>query len=194
MNKKRKGFALIEVIAVAGIIGMVIVGLVGVAQSSIRAQAVNKNALIASMLAQEGLELVRKVRDENWRNGRPWTGNGDGGNTDILQDTAPPRGYAVYFDNNAASPEDAVVIRDVDDSLSDPGNEIIDEPEARLFISPDGHYTHDSTGAAATDFYRVIEITNLTPASMEATCKIRFSRTSGSHYDYVASTLLYNWW
>ena len=37
---------------------------------NIQVQSINKNNLIASSLAQEGIELIRQVRDNNWQQSR----------------------------------------------------------------------------------------------------------------------------
>ncbi|MEA3464156.1 MAG: prepilin-type N-terminal cleavage/methylation domain-containing protein [Patescibacteria group bacterium] len=64
--KKQPGFSIIEVIAVIFIIAVGLTGILSLIVQNIQAQYINKNALIASQLAQEGLELIRNVRDENW--------------------------------------------------------------------------------------------------------------------------------
>jgi hypothetical protein len=47
---------------------------------NIQLENMNKNGLIASQLAQEGLELVRNKRDSNWLTGADWFNDliGDG--------------------------------------------------------------------------------------------------------------------
>ncbi len=65
---KKKGFSLIEILAVIFIVSIALVGVITLAHHSIRAQRLNKHTLIAYQLAQEGIELVRAVRDNNWKN------------------------------------------------------------------------------------------------------------------------------
>ena len=66
-NKKNiPGFSLIEMLAV---IFIVAVGLVGVSQlvvQSLQAQHISERTVVAYQLAQEGIELVRYIRDTNW--------------------------------------------------------------------------------------------------------------------------------
>ena len=64
-----QGFSLLEVtIAIA----LVLVGLLGIMSlnsQNITTQNLNKNTLIASQLAQEGIELARNKRDSAWLGG-----------------------------------------------------------------------------------------------------------------------------
>ncbi len=72
-NKKklnfRAGFSLIEVLAVLFVVSISLLGVVSLIIQNIQVQSVNKNNLIASSLAQEGIEFARKKRDSNWRSG-----------------------------------------------------------------------------------------------------------------------------
>lgn len=66
-NKKNvPGFSLIEMLLV---IFIVAVGLVGVSQlvvQSLQSQHISERTVVAYQLAQEGIELVRYIRDTNW--------------------------------------------------------------------------------------------------------------------------------
>ena len=76
INKnKRRGFTLVEIIVVLFIISLGLVGVLTLIVQNIQSQSYNKNNLIAYQLAQEGIELVRKVRDSNWRAGRAFNAN-----------------------------------------------------------------------------------------------------------------------
>lgn len=62
----KEGFSLIEILAVLFVISMALLGIVSLINQNIQVQSINKNNLIASSLAQEGIELIRNVRDTNW--------------------------------------------------------------------------------------------------------------------------------
>ncbi len=70
--KKSAGFTLLEmVVALSLLIGGVLV----VYSSSARMMAHiydNQSRLVASYLAQEGVEVVRNIRDKNWSGGQSW--------------------------------------------------------------------------------------------------------------------------
>lgn len=63
---------MIEILAVLFIVAISLLGLVSLIVQNIQAQSVNKNNLIAYNLAQEGIELIRQVRDSNWKAGNPY--------------------------------------------------------------------------------------------------------------------------
>lgn len=65
-SKSNSGFSIIEVMVAVGIISVGMMGVLSLMSQNVQVQAVTKNNLIASMLAQEGIELVRNIRDTNW--------------------------------------------------------------------------------------------------------------------------------
>lgn len=68
--KNKKGFSLIEVLAVLFVVSLGMVGVVSLIIQNIQVQSINKNNFIAYNLAQEGIELIRRSRDSQWREGR----------------------------------------------------------------------------------------------------------------------------
>lgn len=68
---KKGGFSLIELIVAMGIIGVGLLGIASLAAQNVRVQYFNRNSLISSQLAQEGLELARNQRDNNWKSSSP---------------------------------------------------------------------------------------------------------------------------
>lgn len=83
MNKNKKngftqaptrgaGFTILEIIVVVFIISMGLVGVLSLIIQNVQVQYFNKNNLIASQLAQECLELIRNIRDNNWLAGNDW--------------------------------------------------------------------------------------------------------------------------
>lgn len=65
-RKQKKGFSLLEVIIAIFIVTVGITGAVNLMSYSIASVAVGKSKIIASHLSQEGLEIVRNIRDSNW--------------------------------------------------------------------------------------------------------------------------------
>lgn len=68
----RSGFSLIEVMAVLFVISMGLIGVMALIVQSMQVRYINRNAMTAYSLAQEGIELMRHVRDSNWRQGEAW--------------------------------------------------------------------------------------------------------------------------
>lgn len=69
MNNRCGGFTLLEVIVAVGIISLVSVGVMFSISLNLSAAARIKNNLIAANLAQEGVEIVRNIRDRDWHLG-----------------------------------------------------------------------------------------------------------------------------
>lgn len=75
----KKAFSLVEVITILFIVSVGLLGLMSLIIQNIQSQTYNKNNLIAYQLAQEGIELVRRVRDTNWLSASPYNENLFGG-------------------------------------------------------------------------------------------------------------------
>ncbi len=71
-NKNKKGFSLVEVIIAIFIITIGVTGAMSLMVYSISSVAVSKSKIIAVSLAQEGIEVVRNIRDTNWIEAADW--------------------------------------------------------------------------------------------------------------------------
>ncbi|MFC1645010.1 hypothetical protein ACFL08_03215 [Patescibacteria group bacterium] len=77
-NKNKKGFSIGEVILSVFIVGTTLVVVTSIMAKSIGVFLEDKNSVIAANLSQEGVELVRNVRDNNWATGQFDDGMDDG--------------------------------------------------------------------------------------------------------------------
>jgi prepilin-type N-terminal cleavage/methylation domain-containing protein len=68
MRRIKNGFTLIEVVVSMALLVLVFTGLIGVMILSQETKINSKNNLIASSLAQEGIDLIRFVRDQHYDN------------------------------------------------------------------------------------------------------------------------------
>ena len=163
--KNNLGISILEVVVAMMIITMGMVGVLSLVIQNVEAQYINKNILMASGLAQEGLELVRNVRDLNWLTpGNVW-------NQNILGDGT----YTMDYGGLAS-------IRTAVNS--------IDEAGARLYIDGNGLYTHTVT-ATPTNFYRLITVVDQ-GTYLDVKCAIRWKDGTQNH-NYTGETYLYNW-
>ena len=89
-----KSFTLIEVIVAVFLLTVGVGGVYVLVNQAISSTTLLKNRLIAAYLAQEGIELVRNIRDTNWLGGTDWL-NGIS--------TSQPCGLD-YQDNSCAPP------------------------------------------------------------------------------------------
>jgi len=164
--KNNSGISILEVVTAILIITMGMIGVLSLVIQNIEAQYINKNVLIASGLAQEGLELVRNTRDLNWLTpGNTWDQNIVGDGT-----------YAIDYRGRSS-------INSAVNSLNDAG--------ARLYVNGNNFYTNASAGNTPTSFYRLITVVNQTDY-LDVKCAIRW-KEGGQNHDYTAETYLYNW-
>lgn len=70
--KNQKGFSLLEVMVAITILLVGVLALVSLLVSTINVTRLVQNKLIAAMLVQEGIEVVRNIRDNNWHDNLDW--------------------------------------------------------------------------------------------------------------------------
>lgn len=145
------------------IISVGMLGVLSLIAQNIKVDDVDRNTIIASQLAQEGLEVVRNERDYNWLADNEWTDN-------WIHDQSYTVDYRGNFDPEV-------------DSITDSG--------ARLYINDEGFYDHDDDGEA-TSFSRIITVSEPTAASTSVSCLVQW-QDRGDDYQYVADTVLYDW-
>lgn len=152
-----------EVISSVFIVAVGLVGMIGLIHQSLQAEGVNENRLIASQLAQEGLELTRNIRDDNWLGLQPWYN----GIKKPMQKTVKLR---LDYKGNRS------YIDDID--------------EGTLQVNDEGYYVHNSDHPDSR-FKRMITV-ETGDASSSVSCMIEWE-DRGRTYTYVADTLLYDW-
>ncbi|MCD6284113.1 prepilin-type N-terminal cleavage/methylation domain-containing protein [bacterium] len=172
--KSGTGFTLLEVIIAIAVISIGLIGILYLVSFSISASSVAKNKLIAANLAQEGIELVRGIRDTNWVQGEDWdTGiEGTGNQRAGIIDYDDIDGLTSYFNPPPS---------DIDECGSN----------CRVYLKND-FYTHDSSGGSSTNFYRLILLDKISPTQIEVTCEIKWTERSKSYY-LTVKDYLYEW-
>ena len=172
-----KGFSLMEMMVVISITTIGLLGISSLVVQNQRAQSVNKNYIIGSMLAQEGLELIRNIRDNNWLNlsANDWNDDLNSVDNDLT--------FIIDLEGRA-------FLNDNPDDLS---NDL-----TKLYIDATNNdfYTHfpDGTNNQETDFRRLITITedgvgNYIIVNSTVSRPVR----GGGIKLYEAETYLYNW-
>ena len=94
---KKNAFTLVEVIIAVGIISFVSVGVLYGVSLSLTSAALIKNDLIAANLAQEGLEVVRGIRDRDWHSGSAFGASLPNGNYLVDRDSQSLIGFSDTF-------------------------------------------------------------------------------------------------
>jgi len=67
----KTGFMMMEAVLGIFILGVTLVSFLQIISKTYASKNDKVNIIIATSLAQEGVELVRNVRDQNWRDGNP---------------------------------------------------------------------------------------------------------------------------
>ena len=167
------GFSMIEVMVVISVITFGMLGLISLVVQNIQVQSVNKNFLIASMLSQEGLELVRNIRDENW--------------LDIILEEDDWRDGLIPAGEGLIS----TFTIEYDGNIND-GVDSIDEAGALLYLDASSNYNHQNIGGGGTIFKMLITIDDSNPNYIDVSSHVRWEER-GKTFDYTAVTYLYNW-
>ena len=163
----KKGFTIIEILVAFTVVTIGLLGVVSLVVQNLQVQNVNRNYVVAAMLTQEGIELVRNQRDLNWlTSGNDWDEDIDDVDTDgtfvIDHDDVPP-------------------FNDAPDLVSDNG--------AQLSINGNNYYIHGA--GSATAFYRLITVsTNVD--QLVVTAHVQWQERNRTH-NYKTEAHLYNW-
>jgi len=100
----KQGFTLLEVLISLTIITVGVVGVFALVQQTISLLPVSEQRLAASYLVQEGMEIIRNLRDTNIIKGEAWnlglTGCGAGCEADYLSSSLTAWGAGRYFLDN----------------------------------------------------------------------------------------------
>jgi prepilin-type N-terminal cleavage/methylation domain-containing protein len=182
-----RGFTLIETLVAVAILTTAIVGPFVAIEAAITASYTSRDQLVATMLAQEGIEYVRSVRDGNYMSiiqnptsGRSWLFGLDGSNGSVNCVDATPS-------NNI--PHRCLVdpFGSTEVETCDTGGSGYCEP---LKLSTAGIYTHDN--GTVTPFTRTLTMEALSATEMRIAVSVNFT---SAHKPYVVriEEVLYNW-
>ncbi|MEK7063499.1 MAG: hypothetical protein AAB955_02290 [Patescibacteria group bacterium] len=72
MNKTLSAFTLLETLVAVAVLLMSLLGPFSIAQQSLKSAYYARDQVTAYYLAQEGLEFVRAIRDQNYLSGSSW--------------------------------------------------------------------------------------------------------------------------
>lgn len=168
-RENNRGFTILEVAVSLFVISMGILGVMTLVNRSIKIKEINKNKFIASQLAQEGIEIVRSTRDNNWLDNDNW-------NDGIIQDNNYTVNHGKGSKNFNNAPDD------------------LDASSTKLYLDNDGYYRHFKNPGSATStiFKRIIKVASPSKASTSIKSVVQWKEHGNTH-KYTAETVLYNW-
>ncbi len=154
LQKPTSAVSILEVMVAIMIFFFGLVSVYSVVSSTLRVNQYNKNYIIASHLANEQLEIIKNIRDYNFKNIRPWNS--------ISSDSS-----IVLFPKNYYTIENKI------GSFLDMKIDIIDDfkvgeaflqshmTDYRLCLDESGSYTYNCLDNIQTPFYRYSYIDNV---------------------------------
>lgn len=168
-SMKKNGFTLIEVIIAVFVLTVGAVGVFSVVNYALSSSNLIASRLIASYLAQEGLEVARNIRDGNWleKQGNPsleWNDGLPPGDREADYRTGTNAGEGLpAFSNNY------------------------------LGISPGGFYIRPPGQESTTQFKRRINIVRPDSTTVEVTVFVTWQERGRTH-TVIARDVLRNWY
>jgi len=170
--KAKAGFTLVEIITVLFVVSLGLVGILALITQNIQSQSYNKNNLIAYQLAQEGIELIRQVRDSNWK-----VVPGVSFNTNLAPE--PDVTYQYYMDYLDSAPHDA---------SSDTTTLTVLKQDSQGFYSH-----HSSSDSVPSGFSRLITVQENSDGTYLQVISRVFWSDHNHKYNYDLETRLYDW-
>jgi len=165
-----RGFTLLETLVA---IFVIVVGLIGGMSAILKTLTLfsfSSSRLTAAYLAQEGIEIVRNIRDTNWLEAGTAVNDWDEGLTNCLN------GCIVGY-NHSYGPD-----------LIDPNLPAF----ADQFLNIDGNSFYSYSPGDPTKFQRKIIIQKTDPDRLDVRVEVIWSER-GKSYNFSAQENLYNW-
>jgi prepilin-type N-terminal cleavage/methylation domain-containing protein len=183
-NKIENGFTIVELVMAIFILGFAVVGVYNAFSVAVVLTTGTYDRFTAAYLAEEGIEVVRNIRDTNWLNNKIWMEglHGDGV-TDCTQGC-----------------EAAYTTMGTNASLLIPWVATSEPPGRYLYIKNDGFYSYETTNATPTKFRRKITITQKPLSVINVSVKVfwleksNILNTSIQDRSIEVEEDLYNWY
>ena len=158
------GFSLLETLIAIAVLTAAVLGPLALSSRSIRYVETSRNNLIASNLAQEGLELVKNIRFNNIINGRQW-------DRDLTTCRTSPNGCFIYpVDLRVRNCSSNCRFLNFDSSL----------------------HLYNYRSGSETNFRRVITIRDINNDEMRIMSSMLWRDKFGNH-NFTLETSLLNW-
>jgi type II secretory pathway pseudopilin PulG len=171
------GFTIVEAMIAAVVISVGLIGVLTLCTMSMKLGRISLNRVIAANLAQEGIEVIRSMRDDIWLSGdlEPWDD--------------PPFNVTGGWD-------DGIVFWN---TLSDNWEWDITSSGywagARFYLDAQGRYIQYGSlpsSGAATNFWRTIEIYDDLPNARRVIVKVKWDE-GNKFYEIKVEDWLYSW-
>jgi len=143
INKKEKAFSIGEVVLAIFVLNVAILSIMLLFSKGIQEFRDERNSVVASMLAQESVELVRNIRDNTWADRECPKKDGCTGD------------FPKTFERFSSTPNLCRIDIDSDEIVNSDCNN--GSGDKVLYINSDGFYDYDSSGEK-TSFKRAVKL------------------------------------
>ncbi|MBI5139348.1 prepilin-type N-terminal cleavage/methylation domain-containing protein [Candidatus Nomurabacteria bacterium] len=195
-NKSNRGFTFVETLVALSIFTLSVLAMISVLSRGIADTGYVKRKMIASYLAQEGVEYIRNLRDtyvlfnvgspqEGWNTFQSRLTSDAGANCDDLS-------KGCYFDDQPVSYSDDS--QPILDMTIAPCNDSRCSSAVIYYQPLKSEYSYDSSGAGTVDsgFRRSIKITVVNANEMKVEATVFWTESSGNQQT-ISSGTLFNW-
>lgn len=178
-NKIENGFTIVELIIAIFILGFAVVGVYNAFSVAVVLTTGVSDRFTAAYLAQEGIEIVRNVRDNNWLNNRSWMTGLYGGGVDCTL------GCEVDYTTMGTAISPLTM-------WAGSGR--------YLYLKTAGFYSYDITNATLTKFRRKVTITSKPLGVINVSVKVFWTEkanilnTTIEERNIEVEEDLYNWY
>lgn len=164
--KNNKGFTILELLITISIISIGLLGILGITPLMLSQSSYANSRLIAVHLAQEGIELVKNMRDYNLLSG------------------------AGSWDNNIGNGGDVTGEMDYTHLPNTPMNPYA---SSKLCVNSAGFYGYSSCTSSASPFWREIKVVRIDDNSKRISVSVYWRDKSGQH-EIRAEDIIFNYW
>jgi len=175
----KTAFSIIEVMIGVFIFSLWLVAIYALLISSLSLSEYNKNAIIASQLAVEQIELIRNVRDTNYKITAAWDNIPRGWNF--------TKGFFTVENDPLNWHVHITEIPNFREWVS----ELANMESYRLCLSPDNVYIYDCSSARETYFYRYLQIEPIDTKQLKLTSKVIWH--ARWYHEFDIQTIITDW-
>lgn len=179
MSTHPRGFTLIETMVAISLLAISLIGPYVAVQNALQSSYVARDQLIASGLAQEGVEYIRAIRDNNFLNSRTWMN----GLTTLSCYNANPSTYCTVDPT----------LGDVHTAPSAIGTHAGTSSASFLYVSSTGLYNQQDLGTPSR-FKRLVRLYPVGGGSTEVQVVVQVIWNTGPRsYSLIVSDTLHDW-
>lgn len=186
--KSAGGFTLVETMVAITLLATALTGPFVAVQNAVQSSYVARDQLVASQLAQEGMEYIRAIRDNNYFANRTWTDGLNGASRDACYGPATgaggPTGYCVVDPTQGDF-----------HTTSNAMTEVTGTSTAEvLYISANGLYNQQSHLGTPSKFKRLVRVYTIPGSTTEIRVVVQVLWTTGTKaYSVMIVDNLHDW-